>query len=132
MLQKPKVGLILCDQVVFEQGTQKPYLLGVLSGKSFESFPTGPQQFDVFAPLRDGLGSGKMTLRVVRLAAVNEEIFSQTWAVDFPDPLCVINLRFRFRYLKFNAPGIYLFALVVENEEIATRRLRVFQVGGSP
>ena len=42
------VSLMLCDQVVFEQGTQKPYLLGVFTGVAVDSIPTVPQRFDVF------------------------------------------------------------------------------------
>jgi hypothetical protein len=52
--------------------------------------------------------------------------------VRFPDPLRVINLRFRVRQLIFDVAGTYLFALLLDNQEIAARRVRVYHVGESP
>jgi hypothetical protein len=140
MPQRPNaISLMLCDQVVFEQGTQKPYLLGVFTGVAVDGFPTAPQRFDVFAALTDGQGDVTMTLTVVHLDT-NLEIYAQGMTVKFPDPLRVVNLRFRVRQLQYTAPGTYLFSLtVVEKEngketivEIAARRVRVYQAGGSP
>jgi hypothetical protein len=58
---------MLCDQVVYEQGTQKPFLLGVFNGIAADSFPAGPQRFDIFVALTDGLGEVPMTLSIVHL-----------------------------------------------------------------
>lgn len=122
------VSLMLCDQVVFEVGTQKPYLLGVFTGVAAERFPTIPQRFDIFASLTDGLGRVTITLTVVHLET-NEEIYNQIMDVDFPDPLQVVNLRFRVRQLMYDVPGSYLFALTVDQQEIAARRVRVYHAG---
>jgi hypothetical protein len=47
MPQPPSaISLMLCDQVVFEQGTQKPYVLRVLTGLAVSNFPTALQRFD--------------------------------------------------------------------------------------
>jgi hypothetical protein len=132
MPQRPSaISLMLCDQVVFEQGTQKPYLLGVFTGLAADAFPTAPQRFDVFAALTDGAGDVTMTLSAVHLET-NQEIYSQALTVRFSDPLRVVNLRFRVRQLIFQVAGTYLFALKFDDEEIAARRVRVYQEGGSP
>jgi Family of unknown function (DUF6941) len=136
MPQRPSpLSLMLCDQVVFEQGSQKPFLLGVFTGVAATRFPTLPQRFDVFAALTDGQGAVTMTLNVVHLDT-NQEIYSETMTVNFPDPLRVINLRFRVRDLIYSMPGSYVFALTAKDgegeTEIATRRVRVYQRGGSP
>jgi hypothetical protein len=132
MAQRPSaISLMLCDQVVFEHGTQKPYLLGVFTGVAADRFPTAPQRLDIFAALTDGLGQVTMTLSVVHLDR-NQEVYAQTMRVSFPDPLRVVNLRFRVRQLVFEEAGTYLFALMVGGNEIAARRVRVYQVGGSP
>jgi len=47
--------------------------------------------------------------------------------VSFPDPLRVVNLRFRVRQLIFDAPGAYLFALTADDHELAARRVRVYE-----
>jgi hypothetical protein len=132
MAQRPSaISLMLCDQVVFEEGTQKPYLLGVFTGIAVDSFPTAPLRFDVFAALTDGAGDVSITLSVVHLET-NEEIYAQQMTVHFADPLRVVNLRFRVRRLIFDAAGTYLFAFVANDEEIAARRVRVYQAGGAP
>jgi hypothetical protein len=132
MPQRPSaVSLMLCDQVVFEQGTQKPYLLGVFTGVAADTFPTAPQRLDVFAALTDGLGDIRMTLVVVHLET-NQEVYAQQMTVHLPDPLRVVNLRFRVRQLTFDAAGTYLFALTVDDQEIAARRIRVYPVGEVP
>jgi len=75
MQQRPSaISLMLCDQVVFEQETQKPYLLGVFNGVMVDAFPGTPQRFDVFAALTDGLGDVTITLVVVHLDS-NQEIY---------------------------------------------------------
>lgn len=129
MPQRPSaISLMLCDQVIFEHGTQKPYLLGVFTGVAADSFPTTPQRFDIFAALTDGQGNVTMVVSVVRLDN-NEEIYSQRIRVTFQDPLHVVNLRFRVRRLVFEVAGTYLFALMVDGHEIAARRVRVYQAG---
>jgi hypothetical protein len=76
MLQKPStLGMMLCDQVVFEQGTQKPFILGVFTGMAVESFPSQPRRFDLYASLTDGMGYNKVVLTVVHLEA-DEDIYS--------------------------------------------------------
>ncbi len=132
MPQRPSaISLMLCDQVVFEEGTQKPYLLGVFTGIAVDGFPTPPQRFDVFAVLTDGMGDVTMRLSVVHLED-NRETYSQRVTVHFPDPLRIVNLRFRVRQLLFDAPGTYLFAFMADDEEIAARRVRVYQHGETP
>ena len=126
MIQKPHaISLMLCDRVVFEQGSQKPFLLGIFTGMAVEGFPSGPQTLDVFAALTDGLGDGTIQLSVTELAT-DEEIYVQTAELRFPDPLRVVNLCLRVRSLWFAVPGEYLFTLSVDGEEIATRRVRVY------
>src|SRR5262245_7980275 len=122
---------MLCDQVVFEQGTQKPYLLGVFTGIAVDGFPTSPQRFDLFAAFTDGLGSVTMTLSVVHLET-GEEIYRKTMNVRFADPLQIVNVRFRMRQLTFEAPGTYVFAMIApnsegEDDEIAARRVKVYR-----
>jgi hypothetical protein len=132
MSQRPSaISLMLCDQVVFEQGTQKPYLLGVFNGVATDRFPTAPQRFDVFAALTDGLGRVTMTLSALHLDT-NQETYSRSLMVRFPDPLRVVNWRFRVRSLIYKVPGTYLFALTVDGQEIAASRVRVYQAGEAP
>jgi hypothetical protein len=131
MIQPPKViGLFLCDQVIFDRDTQKPCLIGCFAGKAVDDFPSGPQKFDVFAALTDGLGDVTMDLAVTHLET-DQEIYSRQFPFRFPDPLRVIHLYFRVRTCEFPARGSYLFTLAMGEVEIASCRLRVYQLGES-
>src|SRR5438874_1327412 len=121
IIQRPgALGIMLCDQVLFEQGTQKPTLVGVFTGIAATGFPSVPQRFDLFAALTDGLGQGAVDLVVDRLEP-EERITAHSLELSFPNPLHVVNLRFRFRELSFPAAGPYIFALQVDGDEIAQR-----------
>ena len=120
------VSLMLCDQVIFEHGTQKPNLQGVFTGVAVDGIPTSPQRFDIFAALTDGLGEVPLSLRVLRLDT-DEQIYAQKLKVTFPSPLQVVNLRIRVRHLIYRAVGTYLFALIANDQELAARRVRVYK-----
>lgn len=126
MVQRPNtLALMLCDQVTFERGTQKPSLIGVFTGMAADEFPTVPQRIDAFAALTDGLGTGTVELQVTEQSTGNM-IYSMSVHLNFPDPLRVINLRLRMRQCSFSAPGEYLFVLLVDDEELAHRRVQVY------
>jgi hypothetical protein len=132
MTQRPRaLGLLLCDQVLFEQGTLKPCAIGIFTGIAVEQFPSGRVRFDVFAALTDGLGSGTIDLVAIRMDT-DQQVYGQSAQLNFPNPLQVVNLRFRVRQLSFPAPGSYLFTLLADGEEIAHRRIRVYQAQGAP
>ncbi len=126
MLQRPKaLGITLCDQVIFEEVTQKPSLIGSFTGVAIDHFPSVAQRFDVFAALTDGLGDATIDVVVTHLET-ERQIYAQSMQFRFPDPLKVINLRFRVRTCSFPEAGTYLFSLCVDGEEIAQRRLLVY------
>jgi hypothetical protein len=135
MPQRPQaISLMLCDQVVFERGSHKPYLLGVFTGVAIDSFPSAPQRFDIFVTFTDGHGNVKMKLSVVHLET-NEQVYALPLTVSFPDQLKVVNLRIRVRQLVYDAPGTYLFALTDDDDKdpvLAQRRVYVYEAGGSP
>src|SRR4051812_38232876 len=102
MPQPPKaISLTLCDQVVFELGTQRPSLVGVFNGVAVDSFPTIPQRFDIFASFTGGPGVVKMIMRVEHLET-KQEIYAQKLDVRFPDRPQVVNVRLRIRKLIYD------------------------------
>jgi hypothetical protein len=126
MLQRPSaLALMLCDQVTFEVGTQKPSLIGVFTGIAVDGFPSGPQRFDAFVALTDGLGTGTLELEVTD-ANTGNQVYVKRVQLTCPDPLRVINLRLRIRQCSFPTSGEYLFTLLVDGNEIVHRRIRVY------
>jgi len=129
MIQPPKaLGLFLCDQVLFDRDTQKPCLIGCFAGMAVNEFPSGPQRFDVFAALTDGLGAVTMELKATHLET-EDEVYVRRLTVRFADPLQVVHFRYRVFDCDFPVQGVYLFALSVAGVEIAACRVRVYQRG---
>lgn len=126
-MQPPKaLGLFLCDRVIVDRDTSKPCLIGCFTGMAVNDFPSGPQQFDVFAALTDGLGSVTMDLTVTHLDS-EKEVYARRLPVRFPDPLRVVQIRYRILDCDFPVAGVYLVALSIADVEIAACRVRVYQ-----
>jgi hypothetical protein len=127
MTQLPKsIGLVLCDQVIFERETQKPSLIGCFAGKAVRGFPSGPQRFELFAALTDGFGDVTIEATATRLET-DEDVYARRVTIRFPDPLRVVHLRHRVHACEFPRAGVNLMALSVADVEIAACRLRVFK-----
>ena len=130
-MQRPSaLALFLCDQVIFDRDTSKPSVIGIFSRQESAQFPFVPSPFDVFASLTDG--QGRIQLEVIVTSLQSEELISSmSREFDFPNPLAILNLRFRVQGLSFPSPGVYLFELHANGEAIAHRRLSLFQGGSS-
>jgi hypothetical protein len=84
MSQRPSaISLMICDQVIFERVTHKPYLLGVFTGLAVDGFPTGPQKLDIFAALTDGHGKVTIRLTVLNWSRTKRFIPKPWWSL-FP------------------------------------------------
>jgi hypothetical protein len=124
------LGLLLCDRVIIDKDTNSPSAIGIFTGLAVESFPTGPQRFSALAMLTDAQGDGSVRLAVHRLDehwARQEVIYSTAHAVQFPDRFAVVNYNLRVRTFRFPALGSYEFVLFVDQDEVAHRRIRVYQ-----
>ncbi|MFO0970644.1 MAG: hypothetical protein U0793_34325 [Gemmataceae bacterium] len=123
------IGLNLCDQVAVDKDTSKPSLIGIFTGLAVLDFAE-PQRFSAFAALTNGKGLGKLELVCNRLDT-GAAIYRQTYQIDFPHPLAVVNLNIRIRSIIFPEPGWYDFELWLNEELIAQRRIRVYQATAS-
>jgi hypothetical protein len=131
-MQRPSaLGLFLCDQVIFDRDTNRPTPVGIFSTLRCDRFPSAAHSFDVFAALTDGQGQVTLEITVTRLDTDQEASVIRR-EFDFPDPLAVLNLRFRVRTLSFPVPGVYLFELLADGEVICHRRLTVLPEGEAP
>ena len=118
MIQPPKaLGLFLCDHVIIDRDTLKPCLIGCFAGLAVSEFPSGPQRFDVFSMLTDGLGDVTIDLTATHLDT-EEEVYMRRVPLRFPDPLQVVYFRYRVLDCDFPTPGVYLIALSVGDVEI--------------
>ena len=80
----------------------------------------------VFAALTNGRTSGTVRLVVNRLDT-GESVYEQQHAIQFPDPLMVVNVHIRVRMISFPVAGRYEFVLFIDSDPVAQRTLRVYQ-----
>jgi hypothetical protein len=120
------LGLFLCDQVIVERGTNRASLIGTITSLEGQAFPFVPLPFCVFAVLTGSKGEGVATLTVTQLET-DEEVYSVTRRVEFPDRFAEGRLLFRLADCSFPRPGIYVFTITVDNDWVAYRRLRIRQ-----
>jgi hypothetical protein len=127
MIQRPNaVGLVLCEDVIVEEGSRSMSLIKSLSRLEIAQFPSGPRPFTVFAILTDGLGEVALSLKIARLDTF-EEIYSRTTAIAFTNPLSEIRMFRRVASCSFPVPGRYQISLMVGQEEIAQCVLTVLR-----
>jgi hypothetical protein len=91
-----------------------------------EQFPSLPQKFVLYTVLTAGLGDGTIHL-VVRHLDTNEEIFTAEMPVRFPDRVAEARVLFRINRCSFPAEGEYLCTLLLGDEWLAQRRMRVIR-----
>jgi hypothetical protein len=131
MTPKPiAIGLLLCDRVIVDKDTSSPSAIGIFTGLAVEHFPSDPQRFSVLSVLTDAQGDGRCRLAVYRLNEHwlrQEETYATEHAIRFPDRFAVLNFHLRIRTIRFPEAGSYDFVLFVDADEIAHRRVRVYQ-----
>jgi hypothetical protein len=123
-------GLYLSDYVIIEENTRKVSLIGCFIRLTFDEFPVIADPFSVFSILTNGLGNSHIRL-VIGQAEKEEIVYEREIAVHFPDKLAQVYLQFRISDCEFPEPGLYEFTLLVDNEWVADRPLRILR-GGTP
>jgi hypothetical protein len=131
MTPKPiAIGLLLCDHVIIDKDTNSPSAIGIFTGLAVEDFPSDSQRFSVLSILSDAQGAGQGRLVVYRLDEHwmrQEEVYTTQRTIRFPDRFVVVNINIRVRTIRFPASGSYEFVLFVDSDEVAHRRVNVYQ-----
>ena len=125
------LGLTLCDYVLIEEGSRRVSLIGSLMRMVADRFPHAPPTFCIHAALTDGRGDVTLDLVATRLDTY-ETVASRKRQIHFTDRLEELQVIFRIKDWTFPAPGLYEIALLVDNEPIAQRRIRVFSTEEAP
>jgi hypothetical protein len=121
------LSLILCEQVIVDHHSRNPSPISIFTGLAVEGFPSPSQRFSVFTSLTNGRGNGVVKVGANRLDT-GETIYEQQYPIAFPGPLLVVNVNVRVRAIRFPAPGRYEFVLLVDDDPVAQRTLRVYQI----
>jgi len=113
-------GLMLCDYVLIEQGTNNASLIGLFSSFRCRQFPYTPLPFRVFATLTGGRGDGMASLVVTQLET-GTDIYRMDGRLFFADPLAEVRAWYRLAAIELPAEGAYQFTLLVDGEWVADR-----------
>ena len=125
MSQRPAaIGLLVCEQVIIEEGTQNVTPVNSFRRRIVQQFPTEPLNFVVFAILNDGVGEIRLELAISRLDT-DEEVYQRSMTVRFGNQLQEGRCLFRISDYSFPVPGTYEVALFADNEMIAQRKIRI-------
>ena len=117
---------MLCEQVIINLHTKRPSPINNFTGMAVDGFPSEPKRLSVFAMLTDAEGNGSASIEVSRLDT-GEIILTEYYPVRFPSRLTVVNLHIRTNVMSFPEPGLFEFALFVDNELIEMRTLTVYE-----
>ena len=127
MIQPPKaLGLFVCDQVIFDRGSQKPSLIGCFAGMAVYRIPVGAAAFRCLCGADRRIRRGYKDLTVTHLES-EQEIYARRLSLRFPDPLRIVHFRYRVFDCDFPTAGAYLFALSAGELEIAACRVYVYE-----
>jgi hypothetical protein len=127
--QRPvAIGLLLCEQIIVEEGTHNVTPVNCFRKWFVDSIPSEPVSLKVFALLTNGSGNVRVLVRVEALET-GEVIYEQPLVGDFRDPLQEARCIWPFHGLSFRAAGCYDVVLLAEREVIAQRKLQIILKG---
>jgi hypothetical protein len=104
------VAMLVCDQVIAEQGTNKKSLIGVFEVFHAFGFPTMIPRISIYVKLADAFGKYHFKLRLVKLK--DESLVAEIGIdADVTDSAHYSELALNMGNLPFPEPGKYEFQL---------------------
>src|SRR6266436_5278754 len=103
-------ALVICDQIIEEDRTQKKSLMGIFNIIWAATFPVQHPKMCVYASLTNGRGRMKMELRCIRVGderSDDKQILSVSGPIEFPDPNQVVEMVFNLNGVLFERPGLH-------------------------
>lgn len=122
-------AMLLCDQVITEQGTNKKSLIGIFETIAGLGFPMVIPRLSIYVRMLDGFGRYPFTLRVVKLK--DETLVAEVEINgEVPDHAHAAELVFNFIGLPIPEAGKYEFQLYTRDTYLHRVTLETLQVQG--
>ncbi len=122
------VAMIICDQIITEDKTNKKSLMGCFNNVSSTEFPTRPINWVVFVALTNGRGAYQGKLKCINEDEQNETVFELGGPVIFNSPLQTVEMGFKLANLVFPKPGTHAITFSCDDVMILHRRFSVKQM----
>jgi hypothetical protein len=107
------VAMLVCDQIIAEQGTNKKSLIGIFEHLGSTSFPVQVGRISVYAKLVDALGKHHFRLRLVTLK--DEKLIMEIGIDADVKEGGGVELALNMGNLTLPEPGKYEFQLYAED-----------------
>ena len=133
-VRKPEpIALIVCDQVITDQKTNKKSLIGVFNNISAANFPCHHPALSIFVSVTDGPDRTRAAIRIVKEDNQHDPleesvVFESSGEIQFPNPLVVVELIFEIVNLQFAEPGRYRIEFRCDDEIVLQRPFQVTQI----
>ncbi len=121
------LSMVICDQVIREQGTKKPSLIGLFANINSTTFPCIHPQLYVYITVVGGRGKQVGKLRFVR-DDPSTPIMQAQGDVQFPNPVATVDMEFCLKKLRFEKAGLFHFEFWLDDDIIGQRSLSVTKV----
>lgn len=120
------LAMIICDQLIREEGTKKISLLGLFNRVGAKTFPCVHSRLHIFVAVTDYMGTADCELKFSDNSG--KEIVKLAGQFNFPNKLAVIEMNFRMDNLPLPKAGAYHFDFIIDREIIGHRKFRVEQI----
>jgi hypothetical protein len=125
VIQTPAiVAFVVCDLVILDRDTNKRSLIGMFDRIRAMNVPCVHSEMHVFVAVSDGRGRVPATLSLKK-ADDERVLFEARGAIEFNDPLAVVELHFPLHNTQFPDFGLYIFEFAAHGVPIGTRKFRV-------
>ncbi len=123
-------AFLVCDQIIHDAQTGKKSLIGVFHELRAERFPAVHPVLWIYANLTDARGRYTFEIRFVDMERNNVLGKGTPPEISIPGPLQTTELSAQLRNIQLPAPGTYEFHLLVNDDLIATKAIRVAGIEG--
>jgi hypothetical protein len=124
-------AFLVCDQVIHDAQTGKKSIIGVFHELRADRFPAVHPMLWIYANLTDARGKYTFEIRLVDVERNNVLGKGTPPEISIPGPLQTTELSAQLRNVTLPGPGTYEFHLLVNDDLIATKAIRVGLVEGS-
>ncbi len=121
------IGMVLCEQVIVEEGTHNVTPVNCFNFRELEVLP-GEASFFALAWLADGEGELSIRIVVERLDTL-EEVYRYTRKFAFTNRLQETRCVAKIRGCQLPVAGYYQVSLIIDDEFVAHRKFRAYLKG---
>jgi hypothetical protein len=115
-------AMLLCDQAIVEEGTNKISLINILANFKFSEFPGETPACTLFVQLVDATGPYKIAVEIHDLAGGTMVGFMHPIEVQIDDRLAAFNLLLPISPIPIPHAGAYDVVVLVDGEELEHQR----------